>query len=155
MYYFSKFVDHHLQSLTTYLSAYLKDMNHLIALFTKLSHLPDNTRIFTFDVVAMYTNITTEEGVKQVRIFLDSLEKVKFLPLTFPKQEILEILKIIMDNNVIQFGNTYWLQQRGAVMGILPACIYTRIFFDDPEKKLLTKYSKKLALLKRFINDGI
>lgn len=155
MYGIAKWLDHYLQKLSKYLFANLKDTCHLIYFLNQLSDLPSTTKIFTFDADAMYTNIKTPEGVEQVKRFLDKLDRNQKLLSDFPKKELLKALEIVMNNNIIQFSNSFWIQLSGAAIGIPPTCIYVRIFFNDAEKTLSKKFAKRLLLLKRFVDDGV
>lgn len=47
-------------------------------IFAKLSNLPNNRRIFTFDTIVIYMNITIEEEKEQVKILLNSLKNNRF-----------------------------------------------------------------------------
>ena len=54
-------------------------------------------------------------------------------------------LEILMRNNLFKFGNTYWLQLEGIVMGTPPTCMYPTLYFAIYELELLTSFNSSLA----------
>jgi hypothetical protein len=56
-----------------------------------------------------------------------------------------------MRNNIFQFGDTYWLQLKGAAMGVSPSCMYATLYFAAHEEALLIKYPE-LRIYKRYID---
>ena len=75
----------------------------------------------------MYPNISNVEGIMACKNYFDLYEhKCKFF---FPKEIIVKLLNIIMNKNVFQFGNTWWVQKDGTAMGTPCACKYATIVF--------------------------
>ena len=60
-----------------------------------------------------------------------------------------------MKNNVSQFGDTYWLQKVGTVMGAPPAPPWATILFVIHEEEVLAQFGDSLQLYCRFINNVI
>jgi hypothetical protein len=77
--------------------------------------IPQDALLFSADAVSMYTNIDTASGLLAIRQFLHT--NMECIPIKFPKELFLEVLKIVMSNNVFNFGNTYWQQLSGTAMG--------------------------------------
>ena len=73
----------------------------------------------------MYTNIKTCLALHCIRKF--ALEHKEHL--TVPTAVLMYALRLLMTNNVSQFGDTYWLQKVGTAMGASPAPSWTTIFF--------------------------
>ena len=71
-----------------------------------------------------------------------------------PKKLIIDLLRLIMTNNVFQFGSTWWIQRIDTAMGTPCACAYTTLFFTYHERTFLQdKYAENLLLYIRFIYD--
>ena len=65
----------------------------------------------------------------------------------------MDALRLLMNNNVFQFGDTYWLQKVGTAMGVPPAPPWATIFFGFHEETVLAQFGYKLQLYCRFIYD--
>ena len=97
----------------------------------------------------MYTNIKTGPALHCIGQF--TLENKK--QLTVPNTVLMDALRLIMTNNVFQFGDTYWLQKVGTAMGAPPAPPWATIFFGIHEETVLAQFGDKLQLYSRFIDD--
>jgi hypothetical protein len=49
------------------------------------------------------------------------------IPATFPINLFLEIQRLVMENNVFSFVNTYWLQMSGTAIRMPVTCAHTMI----------------------------
>jgi hypothetical protein len=60
---------------------------------------------------------------------------------------VLAATKLVMENNVFQFGDTFWHQKKGAAMGTPTACAYATIYFVNQEEKILYQYHKDFNMI--------
>ena len=97
----------------------------------------------------MYTNIKTGPSLHHTGQF--ALEHKEHL--TIPPAVLVDALRLRMTNNVFQFGDTYWLQDVGIVMGAPPAPPWATISFGIHEETVLAQFGYKLQLYCHFIND--
>jgi hypothetical protein len=67
------------------------------------------------DATVMYTNINTEDGLQAFHHIFTHYDKK--IPDTFPKELLITVLELIMNNTVLYFGDTYWHQLHGIAMG--------------------------------------
>ena len=65
----------------------------------------------------------------------------------------MDALRLLMTNNVFQFGYTFWLQKVGTAMGAPPAPPWDTIFFGIHEETVLAGFGPRLQLYRRFIGD--
>lgn len=105
---------------------YLRDSNHLQEELAALGVLPPNTKLFTFDAVSMYTNISISDGLTAFKALL--IEYAHEVPKNFPTELFLKVLKIVMSRNVFQFDDLYYLQKIGTAMGTSAACMYATLY---------------------------
>lgn len=140
----SKWLDFHLQPFVRQLKSYIKDSDQLLETLATVSRSPEH-RIFTFDVVSMYTNICTSRALK---VIADFLPKTQFYSL------VVEGIRIIMENNFFVFEGKLWKQQNGTAMGTSVAPSYAVLFLGIIEQKLYEKFSKHMTVYKRYIDDG-
>jgi hypothetical protein len=89
----------------------------------------------------MYTDITTEKAIKTFETLFNSPQID--IPPDFPRTLFLQILEIIMNNNILVFHDTYWLQKHGNAMGTPEACLYATIAYGIHEKlRILAHFTK-------------
>ena len=62
--YISSWVDNHIKKLMKILPSYLRDSNHLLDHLAPLQP-QNNDKIYSLDVVSLYTNIPHSDGVGQ------------------------------------------------------------------------------------------
>ena len=65
----------------------------------------------------------------------------------------MDALRLLMTNNVFQFGDTYWLQKVRTEMGAPPTLHWATIFFGIREETVLAQFGDELQLYCRFIGD--
>jgi len=100
----------------------------------------------------MYTNIDTDTGINAIKNFLSDISEN--LPLNFPTNLFLQVLKIIMENNIFCSGGSYWLQLLGTAMGMPVACAYAIVSFGQHKNTvILPRFSANLLYFKRYIDD--
>ena len=144
----SIYIDFKLQSLTKTIPSYLKNSTSLLDLIDKLDELPPSAQIFTSDATSMYSNIDPKEALPILKAYLKEFGNELGDGINDKQIElILELTKLVMENNVFQFGTTWWREIVGTAMGTPCACIYATVFFAYFERKvLLPKYKNNLIL---------
>ena len=65
----------------------------------------------------------------------------------------MDALRLLMTNNVFQFGDTYWLQKAGTAMGTPPAPYWSTIFFVIHKGTVIAQFGDRLQLYFHFINN--
>jgi hypothetical protein len=145
-----KWVDKQLQPFARDTNAHVKSSFEIKTLLVNLPPLPSTARLFTADAVSMYTNIDTRHGLQQVSEYL----RLSKIDSGTNKGTINMALALIMNNNILQFGNTYWKQVDGTAMGTPPAPTYATIYCALHEDEAVRKFGE-LRLFKRYIDDII
>ena len=108
-----------------------------------------NARLFICDATSMYTNNKTGTALQHiVQLALENREH-----LTVPPAVLKDALRLLMTNNVFQFGDTFWLQKVGTAMGAPPAPPWETIFFVIHEEIVLARFGARLQLYRCFIDD--
>ena len=96
----------------------------------------------------MYTNIKTGAALHRIgKFFLENREH-----LTVPPAVLMDSLRLIMTNNVFQFGDTFWIQKVGTAMGAPPAPPWATIFFGIHEETVLARFVTRIQLYRCFID---
>jgi len=154
----SKWVDYWLQQLKKFIPSYIKDSATLLRRLRALGRLPSEARLFTADAQSMYTNIDTNHAIEVIGNWLDNLETNGSLEDNglghFPIAAVKEAMKLVMENNIFEFGDMYFHQLTGTAMGTSAAVMWATIYFAVHEEFLLNKYRDELHLCyARFVDD--
>ena len=72
--------------------------------------------------------------------------------MTVPPAVLMDALRLLMTNNVFQFGDTYWLQKVVTAMGAPPAPSWARIFFGIQKEAVLAQFGDRLQTYRCFID---
>mmetsp|Transcript_2945 Transcript_2945/g.4409 ORF Transcript_2945/g.4409 Transcript_2945/m.4409 type:complete len:645 (-) Transcript_2945:37-1971(-) len=144
-------IDVQLQQVANTLTSYLKSSFDLVEIF-KTFRLPPNRRcrLFTADATSMYTNIDTEAATQAIHDYI--MNNSHLFP-TVPLVPLVEAIDILMNTNVFQFGDTFWLQLTGVAMGAPPAPNIATISYGTHEENFLPKFQANLGFYKRYIDD--
>ena len=68
-------------------------------------------------------------------------------------QIIGELIDIVLQNNVFEFNESFYLQKQGTAMGTKMAPSYANLFMGDLELQLLELGKPRIHMWKRFIDD--
>ena len=98
----------------------------------------------------MYTSIPTAQALHEIARYL---RRNRALFPDVPVKALVDALTLVMKNNVVQFGDTHWLQLSGAAMGTPPAPPYATLFYAIFEDTILEEFGANLFLYRRFIDD--
>lgn len=155
---FSIYVDECLTKIARKcLTTYIISSDQLVATLTKTfpTVLPHGCKLFSVDEISMYSNIDADHGVYAVRKFKQLFGK-QIKNFDFPMPFVTTCLKLIMKNNIFKFGDTYWKQITGTVMGTSCAVNYAFLYVGLLElQELITDFEMWLIFYGRFIDDGI
>jgi hypothetical protein len=99
----------------------------------------------------MYTNIDTDHALAKIETFLRQ-SLIPFLE-DVNVTAVIAALRLIMENNVFVFRDTFWHQRTGTGMGTPPALMYATLYFAIHESKLLPHFPQ-LRFYRRYIDDG-
>jgi len=148
---FSNWLDFKMKDLLFLIPSYIKDSRHLLSDLKHLQ-LPPNAKLFTADATAMYTNIDTNTGIWAFEMLFS--EYSNLIPNDFPRELFLNTLRVVMENNIFKFGDTYWLQTQGTAMGTPAAPLYSILTYGYYENTtILNNFKGNLLYYKRFIDD--
>jgi hypothetical protein len=110
------------------------------------SLLQPNDILVTSDASALYTNIKQEIALPTIKEYLIEINH----PWT---NELIEGLKIIMENNLFEFGDINFKQVQGTAMGTSVAVTYANLYLAIIEKKAIALFSDNIIYYRRYIDD--
>jgi hypothetical protein len=148
---FSKWLDYKMKQLLHLVPSYIKDSTDLLQELQNL-YIPPGAKLFTADAITTYTNINTETGINAIENILFNHQNMK--PTQFPKELFLTTLKLVMENNIFSFSDTFWIQLQGTAMGTPAEPLYSILSYSHHENsQILNKFNNNLIYYKRFIDD--
>ena len=110
--------------------------------------------LFTYDAVAMYVNIPTEDCISELSSYLRDIQTFTRFKHYNPTA-LIEALTIVMRNNRMRFGDIIVRQLSGIAMGMSPAPTIANLYVAIHEAaRILQHLSTTLRYLRRFIDDG-
>ena len=115
----NRWLDYWFQKLKPVIPTYIKDSQQLLLKLKALKYLPKHALLFTADATSMYTNIDTPHALSMISRWLDTVA----LPEGFPLEAVKDAMKLVMENNIFQWGDLYFLQMLGTAMGTSAACM--------------------------------
>ena len=92
----------------------------------------------TLDVRSVYSNIPNDNNIKACKEMLDTNET-----LSLPTEDIVQLIKIILQKNNFTFNNQYYLQVPGTLIGTRITLSYPNIYMGKPEIAILQRACKK------------
>ena len=95
----------------------------------------------------MYPFVPTVPGVKTVNDAFQNPQTGR------PYDEILQLLKLCLENNDFEFGEHKYLQKSGTAMGKIFAPNYCNIFMAKLETEVIARFPHKPKFWKRFLDD--
>ena len=115
---------------------------------SRFDNLPANTILVTLDVTALYSSIPHSDGIGACKKHLDRRALS-----TTSSEDICQLIKFILENNVFSFDDEYFLQVCGTAMGTRMAPCYANIFIAEIEENFLFGYPCKPLAYYRYIDD--
>ena len=146
LYGLGKWLDTALQPLAHSTPTFIKSSFDLKAKLARLPPLPPTARLFTSDAIGFYPNIDTKHGLSVLDRFLSTTCSPEYAG------AILDATRLIMENNIFQFGDTFWKQLNGTAMGTPPAPMYATLYYNEKEVQLLSLFPELVAFY-RYIDD--
>jgi hypothetical protein len=142
----SEYVDIHIKKHISNIPSYLKDTNHFLQTCNNIK-LPPNAKIVTLDVKGLYTNIPHDEGLIAMDDFMNDYYNTK------TSKMLIQLTKLVLENNIIEFNGKLYLQLVGCAMGSKMSPNYANVFMHYFESKYLPQAPVQPFLWKRFIDD--
>ena len=93
------FVDRELQTLLANIPCYIKDTTDFLNKLSRFDNLPDRAIVVTLDVKALYSIIPHNYGIGAYKKYLD-----RITPLASSSEDIIQLTKSILENNVSTFN---------------------------------------------------
>lgn len=133
---------------------YTHNIKNTIKLTELLKTIPvtDNTKLFSFDITNMYTNIPIAETIKIIKQKLTANnETSKYI------QQITKSIQTILNQNYFEYNNNIYKQTDGLAMGAPTSSIISEIYLQEIDQiiiKIIKKYDPT-GTYYRYVDDTI
>ena len=144
----SEYLDFHLQPLVKNIPSYIKDSSDFISKLGGIGVVPSGALLVTIDVVGLYSHIPHAEGLEALGKCFDERDEIDV-----PTSELVDMARIILDNNYFEFDDKIYHQKLGTAMGTKFAPAYANIFMAEFERKFLDTMIEQPWLWWRFLDD--
>ncbi|KAJ8032973.1 Zonadhesin [Holothuria leucospilota] len=124
------------------------DTTDFIRKIGEIQNLPQDTILATLDVSSLYTNIPNEEGISACKVASKPIQGK-----TPTKKDLGELMRLILTNNNLVFGDQHYLQIHGTAMGTKIAPSFANLFMGNLEKEFLSRQNLRPQIWLRFIDD--
>ena len=153
----SHFVDFYSKEIPSKLPSYIQDTPHLLRILEGLNASgaqPEEAFPVTIDVVGLYPNIPTEEGIEA---FTEYIKDPVYRDQSSMSWEFLIILlRYALTFNSFIFNGKYYIQDFGSAIGSKCSPGYANIFMGRLEKFILEGWKGRPPdIWKRYIDDII
>ena len=149
----ARWVDRQLQRIVRLLPFVITSSDQMLRQLRRLDNINEHSRILTFDARLMYTKIETGPAILRIHTWIcENARRIHTLGIQGEK--LIGALQIVMNRNVFEFDDTYWMQISGTAMGTPPAPTYATLYFAISELKIVPRFPE-LSYYGRLIDDGI
>ena len=146
----SKVIESILNNSLTKPKSYIKNSLNLIEIVKNIE-IPNDHIMLSLDVTSLFTNIPLELLIKGVVKRYPTIMQKYNIPL----DDIIGIIKFLMDNTFFQFDNEFYQQTYGSPMGSPVSPIFADIVMTDLEEECINKLSFKPIIYKRYVDDTL
>ena len=146
----SKLVDHFLNPLVPSIRSYIKDTDDFLYKLKNIGNLPNNLTLVSLDVSSLYTNIDINEGINACKEMLAIHRSIHELP---DNRAIIDLLRLVLENNNFDFADKHYLQKKGVAMGSCVSPSVANIFMSQFERKYVYTHANKPFIWFRYIDD--
>ena len=136
----SEFVDFHLQPIVKTLPHVIKDITEFLCKLKELGDIPEGAIICSMDVVGLYPHIPHDEGLESIREAMQEYNSNLDLEKRVPVEELVDLAKLIFENNYFEFEDKIYHQKLGTAIGTKFASSFANIFVSKSEEKILKGY---------------
>ena len=150
------YCDYFLTPIVRLQDTYIKDTTDFVNKVESLK-LKSDCLLITYDVTSMYTNMTFDELLDAVgRSYNPNLLQTQVELKCPTKENILYLLRLVLENNYFEFNGKHYRQRIGAAMGAVPSPEMCDIRMYEITNAMLSKFEfrEKIEFHGRYRDDG-
>jgi hypothetical protein len=146
----AKFLDRRIKEYVNLPNTYtVQNSNEMVQELQKL-HTAKNHKMITLDIKDLYVNLPKQGIIQSTATWMDK-NKV----CTDIKEQITQMLKVIIEQNYFQHNNQYFKQQKGIAMGSHISGTLAEIYLQLIEERYIKHWveSQNIVYYKRYVDD--
>ena len=149
------YIDHFLIPIVLEQHTYIKDTTAFINLIESIRPKKD-CLLVTYDVTNMFTNCPINELLSAVEKAYTEFDKNKYDIKSPPTEDLIFLLRTILENNVFEFNDDLYIQKIGTAIGSVPSPEICDILMFDIIEEITNRFSHKQNILYsgRYRDDG-
>ena len=132
--------------------SYIQDTADFLRILREVGQLKEDEWLFTMDIVALYPMVPRKKAEEAMRKNLEGRSTK-----TIPTEDLMELAKLVLDNNEFEFEGESYVQKEGTAIGSKLgknyACAYMGEWEKEVNKKAEEEIGKKPRFWKRFVDD--
>ena len=150
-----RYVDYFLVPIVQNQHTYIKDTADFIHKIENIKP-PADCWLCSFDISQMFTNCPINEILSAVKIAYNDFDKAHFKIKCPPTDDLIYLLKSILENNVFEFNGELFQQIIGAAIGAIPSPEVCDILMYQIMKEILSNFKgrKNIFFYGRYRDDG-
>ena len=131
-------------------NAYTTKNSYEIAQELHNIHITENHKIITLDIKDLYVNLPKKGIVQTTKFWLDKNSINKTI-----SEQIIHLLKVIIEQNYFQYNNQFFRPENGIAMGSPISGTLAEIYLQFIEETFIKQWieSREIIYYKRYVDD--
>lgn len=152
----SRYIDYFLVPIVQKQNTYIRDSSDFIHKIETIKP-QDNCLLCSFDISQMYTNCPIDEIISAVITSYENYEKVQYEIKYPPTDDLIHLLRVVLENNVFEFNGQLYQQCIGAAIGTSCAPEVCSILLYKIMNEILSlfEYKECIFFYKQYLDDGV
>jgi hypothetical protein len=128
----AKFLDHRIQEYVNLPNTYKVHNSYKIAQKLQKIYTAKNHKMIMLDIKDLYVNVTKQGIIQSTAIWMDRNKAG-----TDVKEQIMQLLKVIIEQNYFQYNNQYFKPEKGRAMGLPISGTLAKIYLQLIEQRYI------------------
>ena len=153
--YIGRYIDYFLVPIVQKHHTYIRDTSDFIDKLESIKPRAD-CLLCSFDISQMFTNCPIDEILSAVRIAYDGFDKTQYKIKCPPTDDLMHLLKTVLENNIFEFNGNLHQQCLGSAIGACCAPECCNILMYQIMRDILSKFENKHKIFYyvRYMDDG-
>ena len=149
------YIDYFLVPIVQSQGTYIKDTTAFINIIERLKPQAD-CLLISYDITNMFTNMPIDQLLQSVETAYNSFDKTCFKIKPPPVNDLVYLLRILLENNVFEFAGKLYKQTIGTAIGSAPSPAICDILMFEISNQIISQFQHKDKIFYhgRYRDDG-